>query len=74
MEEDRAQTNLSSAPASAQADSEIVQDVQKVPKKRFIGRRAAAEKAAKDGSVNIEDPGAVQGQFNSTPRITALTS
>lgn len=35
----------------------------KQPKKRFIGRRAAAEKAAAKGDTNggIEDSGAIQG-------------
>ena len=62
MEEDRALTNLSSASEAAQTEVEVVQDAQRVPKKRFIGRRAAAEKAAKDGGANIEDSGAIQGR------------
>lgn len=61
MENDRAQTNLSADPESAQADVVATQDGARVPKKRFVGRRAAAEKATKNGAVSIEDSGAVQG-------------
>ncbi|RYO81786.1 hypothetical protein DL766_004647 [Monosporascus sp. MC13-8B] len=59
MEEDRAQTDLGIA-----ADIEEAQSpppVPKQPKKRFIGRRAAASAAAKNnGTDNLGDNGAVQ--------------
>lgn len=66
MEEDRAQVDLGIA-----ADIEHSQPaapVQKQPKKRFVGRRAAA---AKSGIVEstTEDAGAIQGE-SSPFRIT----
>lgn len=63
MEEDRAQVDLGVA-----ADIEQLQNAQAVPKqpkKRFVGRRAAAETAAGrngSGSTNIEDSGSIQGK------------
>lgn len=59
MEQDRRQADLS----TPELDGEAIA-VSKQPKKRFIGRRAAAEKAAAKGETNdggIEDSGAVQG-------------
>jgi hypothetical protein len=61
MEEDRAEGNLGIA-----ADIELLQAeesvVQRQPKKRFIGRRQAAENALKGpDSPSIEDSGAIQG-------------
>ncbi|THX11047.1 diphthamide biosynthesis protein 1 [Aureobasidium pullulans] len=58
MEQDRRQADLS----TPELDGEAIA-VSKQPKKRFIGRRAAAEKAAAKGETNgggIEDSGAVQ--------------
>lgn len=63
MEADRAQTDLGEAVnVELEADS---QDSPKQPKKRFIGRKAAAERAKQDGSSRrtIEDSGAIQGLF-----------
>ena len=61
METDRAQTDLGEA-----VDAEVSasrSDPLKQPKKRFIGRKTAAEKAGKNGGPNgtIEDSGAIQG-------------
>lgn len=58
MEQDRQQADLS----TPELDGEAIA-VSKQPKKRFIGRRAAAEKAAAKGDTNggIEDSGAIQG-------------
>jgi len=58
MEQDRQQADIS----TPQLDGEAIA-VTKQPKKRFIGRRAAAEKAAAKGDSNggIEDSGAIQG-------------
>ncbi|RYP04061.1 hypothetical protein DL764_004691 [Monosporascus ibericus] len=69
MEEDRAQTDLGIA-----ADIEEAQSpppVQKQPKKRFIGRRAATNAAAKNnGPGNLEESGAVQvSQPRRVPRM-----
>lgn len=60
MEEDRAQSDLGIA-----ADIEEAQTPSpalKQPKKRFIGRRAAANAAVKNGA-SLEESGAVQGKF-----------
>ena len=65
MEQDRAETDLGKA-----VEVEITtsaQDVERVPKKRFVGRKVAAAKNEKeeDSSSNgtIEDSGAIQGMF-----------
>ncbi len=61
MEIDRAQTDLGEAVNAELSASKS--DLLKQPKKRFIGRKAAAEKAEKNGGSNgtIEDSGAIQG-------------
>ena len=61
MEIDRAQTDLGEAVNAELSASKS--DPIKEPKKRFIGRKAAAEKAEKNGGSNgtIEDSGAIQG-------------
>jgi 2-(3-amino-3-carboxypropyl)histidine synthase len=59
MEEDRAQVDLGVA-----ADIEERQEeaAQRQPKKRFVGRRHAAEPSSRNGAnSNVEDSGAVQG-------------
>jgi 2-(3-amino-3-carboxypropyl)histidine synthase len=59
MEEDRAQVDLGIA-----ADIEERQEeaAQRQPKKRFVGRRQAAEAASRNGAnSNVEDSGAGQG-------------
>lgn len=61
MESDRAQANLGDA-----IDDELEVDKQekpKQPRRRFIGRKAAAERAELNGGSNgtIEDSGAIQG-------------
>jgi 2-(3-amino-3-carboxypropyl)histidine synthase len=60
MEEDRALVDLGIAADIEQ--SQPVPNALKQPKRRFVGRRAAAEasKAAR-GSVSLEDSGAIQG-------------
>lgn len=64
MEHDREQADLGpSISADLNGDSATIQ---RQPKKRFIGRRAAAERAAAkgDASVGIEDSSAIQGAAN----------
>ncbi|KAL8740647.1 MAG: hypothetical protein Q9190_006677 [Brigantiaea leucoxantha] len=60
MESDRAQTNLSQA-VRVELDASI-QEKPKQPRRRFIGRREAAERAATAAETNgqIENGGAVQ--------------
>ncbi|SLM37209.1 diphthamide biosynthesis protein 1 [Lasallia pustulata] len=68
MEDDRAQTNIAEG-ISVETEAPAV-EATKQPKKRFIGRRAAAERAAKnvDPNSTIEDSGAIQV---AQPRRTA---
>ncbi|KAI4122560.1 MAG: hypothetical protein LQ347_006463 [Umbilicaria vellea] len=67
MEEDRAQTNIAEA-INVELEASPV-EVTKQPKKRFIGRRAAAERAGKHGDPNstIEDSGAIQASSSPKP-------
>jgi len=63
MEDDRAIADLGpTVSAELNGDTEAVE---KKPKRRFIGRKAAeakaAERAAQNGGTNLEDSGAVQG-------------
>jgi len=60
MEEDRAQVDLGIA--ADIEESQRTQNVMKQPKKRFVGRRTAAEAAAKSSTANgsIEETGAIQ--------------
>jgi 2-(3-amino-3-carboxypropyl)histidine synthase len=62
MEEDREETNLGIA-ADVEAKAEA--SVPRQPKKRFVGRKQAAENAEKNGSgaMGIEDSGAIQGIY-----------
>lgn len=61
MEEDRASANL--GPEVSLNLEEESKTEPKQPKRRFIGKRAAVEKAAANGSQNgnVEDNEAVQG-------------
>lgn len=61
MEKDRAQADLGEA-LDAEFEAEK-QEKQKQPKKRFIGRKEASERAEKRNDTNgtIEDSGAIQG-------------
>ena len=61
MEGDRAQADLGEA-VNAELDAEK-QEKQRQPKKRFIGRKEAAERAEKraDTDATIEDSRALQG-------------
>lgn len=67
MEEDRAEGNLGIA-ADIEERSEAIQ---RQPKKRFVGRRQAAETASKNGTngVGVEESGAIQGIL-----LTSLSS
>lgn len=58
MEDDRAATNLGPSAEDGITEEPIV--VQKQPKRRFVGRKAA-EKAVASPNENIEDSGAIQG-------------
>lgn len=62
MEDDRLQTNLG-AEVSPDLISEPAPALRQ-PKKRFIGRRQAAENASKSSAngVNVEESGAIQGE------------
>lgn len=73
MEDDRAQVDLGIAADIEEAqlaqahepepsNGDASQNTTKQPKKRFVGRRAAAEAAAKNGTGSIEgESGAIQG-------------
>ncbi len=65
MEEDRAIADLG-PDVGADLNGEEDATVEKKPKRRFIGRRAAdakaAAKAQENGGAGIEDSGAVQGE------------
>lgn len=60
MEDDRALVDLGIA--TEIEETQAAQNAMKQPKRRFVGRRAAAE-ASKSASANtlIEDSGAIQG-------------
>jgi len=63
MEDDRAATNL--GPILDPSSEDPPADGPKISRRRFIGRRAAAEKAGQNGASNqhnIEDSGAIQGR------------
>ncbi|RDL40286.1 Uncharacterized protein BP5553_00265 [Venustampulla echinocandica] len=69
MEEDRAQVDLGAAVDVEEKLDEAA--AQRQPKKRFVGRRQAAEAASKNGpNSSVEDSGAIQV---STPRRTPRT-
>ena len=62
MEEDRAQADLGES-----VDAEISAEKrgkERQPRKRFIGRKEAAERGEKSGGANgtIEDSGTIQGK------------
>lgn len=68
MEEDRAEADFGQG---INAELLVKEDVPRYPKKRFIGRRAATEKA-KEQAVSpntIEDSGAVQGSSKPSRRM-----
>ncbi|KAH8899663.1 Diphthamide biosynthesis protein 1 [Thozetella sp. PMI_491] len=71
MEDDRIQVDLGLAAEIEEAH--VVQDAIKQPKKRFVGKRTAAEAAAKSGGgsgTSIEDSGAIQvAQPRRAPRL-----
>jgi len=63
MEDDRAQVDLGIA--ADIEETHVQQNVARQPKKRFVGKRTAAETAAakssSQASSSIEDSGAIQG-------------
>ena len=63
MEDDRAQVDIGIAADIEESHAETVQAPVKQPKKRFIGRRAAAEVGARSaaGTGSGPDGGAIQG-------------
>ncbi|KAI6083901.1 diphthamide biosynthesis protein [Hypoxylon rubiginosum] len=71
MEEDRAQADLGIAADIEEAHAPPPAPVQKVPKKRFVGRRTAAGNAKNGaGGPSIEDSGAIQvSQPKRAPRL-----
>ena len=77
MEEDRAQADLGEA-VDAEIGSEK-REKQKQPRKRFIGRKEAAERGEKSGDTNgtIEDSGNIQstqrGRTSSSKMLTFLS-
>jgi 2-(3-amino-3-carboxypropyl)histidine synthase len=70
MEDDRALVDLGIA--ADIEDMHAPQNLVRQPKKRFVGRRTAAEAAAKStpNNASIEDTGAVQGNLNLIPNIS----
>lgn len=61
MEDDRAQADLGIAADIEEAQAP--EPVQRQPRKRFVGRRKAAEGSRNGGVPSVEDSGAIQGQF-----------
>lgn len=75
MEEDRAQADLGIAADIEEAHAPPPAPVQKVPKKRFVGRRTAAGNAKNGaGGPSIEDSGAIQGRRRSRSATKAKTT
>ena len=66
MEQDRAEADIGQA-IKIELDAEQKESL-KQPKKRFVGRRAAAERAEQHhgGNSTIEDSGAIQGVYADT--------
>lgn len=66
MEEDRAQVDLGIAADIEERQEEVA--AQRQPKKRFVGRRQAAEAASRNGAnASVEDSGAITG--DSSPPV-----
>ena len=71
MEDDRVQVDLGIAAEIEEV--QIAEDAIKQPKKRFVGRRTAAEAAAAkagSGGPSIEDSGAIQGTSETRSQLT----
>ncbi len=66
MEEDRAQVDIGAAVEAELSADQYEQPRQ--PKKRFIGRKAAAARAGAQADANgsVADSGAIQGSSNKT--------
>ena len=70
MEEDRLETNL--GPSSETAQEALTPA--KVPKKRFVGRKTATERADKQDGIDakeLEGKGAIQGMMCHELRIVS---
>lgn len=65
MEEDRAQVDLGVA-VDLEEKLEEEEEAQRQPKKRFVGRRQAAELALRNGTnaSSVEESGVIQGNFS----------
>jgi hypothetical protein len=72
MEEDRAQVDLGVAVDTEEILEEPV--VPRQPKKRFVGRRQAAEAASKNGPTSIEESGTIQGLTSASKRLLKGTN
>ncbi len=63
MEKDRAQVDLGLA-VDVEERLEEEEEAQRQPKRRFVGRKQAAEAALKNGeSAPVEQSGAIQGKL-----------
>jgi hypothetical protein len=63
MEDDRLQVDVGMAVDIEEKQEETA--AQRQPKKRFVGRRQAAEAASRNGSNgNVEDANAIQGDLS----------
>ena len=73
MDGDRVETDISQAGEVDQTEKS--ENIPRLPKKRFIGRRAAVERAAaiSDPSASIEDSGAIQGSSCDSPPRASCT-
>ena len=72
MEQDRAQADVGKA-----VDAELIAEnpqKQKQPRKRFVGRKEAAERAERRADINgtIEDTGAIQGSSRASKFCASL--
>lgn len=59
MEDDRAEVDLGVA---VDLEERLEEEVQRMPKRRFVGRRQAAEVAA-NGEAHTDSKGIIQGMF-----------
>lgn len=67
MEDDRVLVDL--GVAAEIEEKEVRENVMKQPKKRFVGRRAAAEAAkSSPGAASIEESGTIQGTLSHSLR------
>lgn len=62
MEDDRAEVDLGVA---VDVEERLEQEAQKLPKRRFVGRKQAAEAASNSETNSSESKGTIQGISNS---------